>query len=351
MGLLKVILCDIIEAQVVNVGVIGCGHWGPNHIRIFSTLADSRVTWATDLSSERLEFIKTTYPQLSVSADYKDVLKDSRVHAIVIATSAATHYEIVKDCLESEKDVLCEKPLTCRVEESEELVDLAERKKKILMVGHTFLFNTGIQKLKDYVRDGTLGKVYYVYSRRVNLGPIRNDVNVIWDLASHDISIFHYLFGTLPIEVSAKGESFLQDGLEDVAFISLTYPDSVLANAHVSWLDPRKVREITIVGDKKMVIWDDLNPEDTIRLYERGVAQEPYYKDFGEFQLIPKEGDVTIPKLLLSEPLRNQDKHFIECVKRRVRPLSDGVFGSQVVQVLEAAQKSLRNNGEMVKIK
>jgi len=334
---------------MIKVGVIGCGHWGPNHIRNFSMFPDSNVIWIADLSEERLRSVKRTYPQISVTTDYRNVLKDHNVDAVVVATPTATHHNIVKDCLDFGKDVLCEKPLTCQVESAKELVNLAEKKEKILMVGHVFLFNVGIRKVKEYIRNGTLGKVYYIHSTRVNLGPIRNDVNVVWDLASHDISIFSYLLDAQPIEIAAKGNSFLQDNLEDVAFISLVYPDDILANVHVSWLDPRKVREIVIVGDKKMVVWNDLDPEDTVRLYERGISQEPYYVDFGEFQLIPKEGDVIIPKLKLSEPLKNQDGHFVDCIKQRKEPLSNGAFGLQVVGVLEAAQKSLNNDGKTVR--
>lgn len=335
---------------MINIGVVGCGHWGPNHIRIFSALPDSKVVWVADLNDERLKFVKKLYPHISITKNYEDVLKDPGVDAVVIATPVSTHYKIAKDCLEFGKDVLCEKPLTLRVGESKELVGLADRKKKTLMVGHIFLFNVGIQKFKEYIENGTLGKIYYIYSRRVNLGPIRNDVNVVLDLASHDISIFSYLLDNQPIEVTAKGKDFLQDGLQDVAFISLVYPDDILVNTHVSWLDPRKVREMVIVGDKKMVVWNDLNPEDTIRLYERSVNQEPYYEDFGEFQLIPKEGNVIIPKLKLSEPLKNQDSHFIECLEERKEPLSNGALGLQVVKVLEAAQKSLNNDGKTVRL-
>lgn len=336
---------------MVRLGVIGCGHWGPNHVRNFSSLPDSQVTWVADLSDERLKCIKDSYPHVSTTKDYKDILKDPKVDAVVVSTPTATHYQIVKDCLGAEKNVLCEKPLTLHKWESEELVELAEKKNKILMVGHVFLFNVGVRKLKEYIDDGSVGKVYYVHSTRVNLGPIRNDVNVIWDLASHDISIFCFILNGFPEKVSANGKSFLRNNIEDVAFISLMFPNKVLANAHVSWLDPRKVREITVVGDKKMMVWNDIALEDTLRIYERSVEPEFYYTDFGEFQLLPKEGNVIVPKLKLSEPLRNQAGHFIDCVKERKKPLSDGEFGWKVVRVLEAAQSSLTKGGKAVNLK
>ncbi len=328
------------------MGIIGCGHWGPNHIRNFASLGDSVVSVCCDKNLERLAALKKNYPDLKYSADYSEILKDKDIRAVVIATPTSTHYKIVKECLEHGKDVLCEKPLTQNLAEAEELVELAKSREQILMVGHVFIYNTGIQKLREYIQSDTLGKVYYIHSTRTNLGPIREDANVVWDLASHDISIFDYLLNSHPVEVTAKGAFFLQKEIEDVAFISLTYPGRVLANIHVSWLDPRKVREITIVGNKKMAIWNDLVADSgPIRIYDKGVIWEPYYQDFGEFHLLVQDGDITIPKINLGEPLKNQAKHFINCVANRTKPFSDGQFALNVVRSLDAIQTSLKKGG------
>jgi predicted dehydrogenase len=335
--------------RMINIGIIGCGHWGPNHIRNFNSLKDSRVLMCADLEKRRLAAIKDSFGNVEVTNNYFDILKNKEINAVIIATPTKTHYKITKESLEHNKDVLCEKPLATSVAEAKELVGLAKRKKRILMVGHVFMYNAGIQKLKEYVDKGTLGRIYYICAKRTNLGPIRNDVNAVWDLASHDISIFLYLLNSQPLKVSACGEAFLHKELEDIAFISLRYPKKILGNIHVSWLDPRKIREITIVGDKKMAVWDDLNITEPIRLYDKGVMREPYYDSFDEFRLIPKEGDITIPRLPFSEPLKNQGIHFLECVKKRKSPLSDGNNGLAVVKTLNAVITSLKTNGRAIK--
>ncbi|MBI4641837.1 MAG: Gfo/Idh/MocA family oxidoreductase [Candidatus Tectomicrobia bacterium] len=335
---------------MINVGVIGCGHWGPNHLRHFSTLPNSRALMGCDLRPERLKVMKTWYPATRMTTNYLEILKHKKIDAVAIATPASTHSHLVKESLEYDKDVLCEKPLALTIEEGEELVSLARARGRILMVGHTFLFNRGIEKLKDSMKHSDYGTIRYMHAKRTNLGPIRDDVNVVWDLASHDISIFSYLLGTQPAQVTAKGESFLQAGVEDVAFISLTYPGDILVNIHVSWLDPRKVREITIVGDKKMIIWNDIDPIEPIRVYDKGVIHEPYYETFGEFQILARQGNITIPKIDLIEPLKIQSQHFLHCVKTRETPVSDGVTGLQVVKVLTAIQQSMKADGDPQRI-
>lgn len=336
---------------MINIAVIGCGHWGPNHIRNFSAFSDVYVSSVCDKDIGRLKYISKSYPQIETTTDYHSILKNKKIDAIVVATPTFTHYKIVKDCLKAGKDVLCEKPLAANTQDASELVDIAKKNERTLMVGHVFIFNPGIQKLKEYIKNNTLGKIYYLHSTRTNLGPIRDDVNVIWDLASHDVSIFSYLLDSMPSLVTAKGANFLRKSLEDIAFISLSFPKNVLANIHVSWLDPRKVREIIIVGDKKMAVWNDLNVAEPVRLYDKGVIREPYYNDFGEFQLLIREGEVNIPKIEQIEPLRLQSLHFVECLKKRKRPISDGEFGLEVVKVLNSIQKSLKEDGKPVKIK
>lgn len=331
--------------RTVTIGVIGCGHWGPNHIRNFSVLDGVTVAGCADLSDERLQVVKRHYPAVKRCRDYREILADPDVNAVVVTTPAASHYEIVKESLERDKDVLCEKPLALSSREADTLVRLAQARGRILMVGHTFLFNVGIQKLKASAAEGLVGRIHYLHSTRTNLGPIRDDTNVVWDLASHDVSIFSYLLGGEPTAVSAKGESYLRKGIEDVAFISLSYPPNILAHIQISWIHPQKVRSITVVGDKKMMVWDDLNNLEPIRIYDKGVTQEPYYESYGEFHLLLREGDVVMPKLHLVEPLKLQSEHFIECVTSRRASISDGRFGLHVVRVLEAIEESMKRGG------
>lgn len=327
---------------MINVGIIGCGHWGPNHIRIFSSIKGCRVKYACDINADRLEYVKEHYPNIITTTDFERILKDEEVGVVVVATPTSTHYELTKLSLQYNKDVLCEKPLTVRVEESEELVKLAQERQRILMVGHVFIFNVGIQKLKEYLQNGDIGKVYYMHAIRTNLGPIRQDVNAVLDLASHDVSIFNYLLDSEPYEVTAKGGCYLQDGIEDVAFITLKYPKRILASIHVSWLDPKKVRWITVVGDKKMITWDDLSME-PIRIYNKGVIKENYYDDYGQFHLLLRDDEILIPKVELKEPLRMQGSHFIECVRSRSIPLSNGMEGLKVVSALKKIQMCLKD--------
>lgn len=331
---------------MINIGIIGCGHWGPNHIRNFSNLDGVVISSCADQDDNRLAFVRKHYPTIKVTHDYLDILKDKTVNAVVVATPASSHYHIVKQSLEYDKDVLCEKPLTQKVAEAEELVELADRKGKMLMVGHTFLFNVGIRKLKEYIDGGLLGKTHYLNFIRTNLGPIRRDVNVVWDLAAHDVSIASYLLGSQPITVTARGEAYLREKIEDVAFISLTYPPNILANVHISWIHPQKTRIITVVGSKKMMTWDDLNNIEPIKIYDKGVVlQEPYYESYSEFQqILLRDGDIVSPKVDLVEPLKIQSQHFIDCVLQRKKSICDGLFGLNIVRVLEAIQNSMNKD-------
>jgi len=340
------------EPALVNVGVIGCGHWGPNHIRIFSSLANSRAVSCADVSDERLAAIRTLYPQILATKDYKDILKDPKVDAVCIAVPTNAHYDFTKEALEAGKHVLCEKPLALNPQECEYLKELTERKKKILMVGHVFVFNTGIVALKKYVQSQELGQIHYAHSERTNLGPFRYDVNALWDLAPHDISIFNYLFDSSPVSVSARGQKCLGTNLEDLAFATLEYPEDILVNVHVSWLDPKKVRQITIVGDKKMVSWDDLDNQGPVRLYDKFVERTSvYYETYGEFQLLSREGSITIPKVSFAEPLKLQNQYFIECVEKNRPPeLADAQKGYDVVKTLCAIQESIQKRGVPVEV-
>ncbi|MDD3375017.1 MAG: Gfo/Idh/MocA family oxidoreductase [Candidatus Omnitrophica bacterium] len=337
---------------MISIGVIGCGHWGPNHIRTFSQLADSEVVMCSDLEQDRLTAIKNLFPHIKITKDYRDILSTDDVDAVCIVTPTASHFQIAKESLESGKHVLCEKPLAISAKECQELGRLAQENSKILMVGHVFLFNEGIVQLKKYLSQGELGNIYYAHSERTNLGPFRYDVNALWDLAPHDISIFNYLFDSCPINVSARGQKCLKTSLEDLAFVTLEYPNNILVNIHVSWLDPRKVRQITIVGDEKMIVWDDLDNMGPIRLYDKHVERtEVFYETYGEFQLLSKEGSVMIPKIAIKEPLKNQNQYFLDCIKNnRLPDVSDAKKGEDVVRTLLAISESMNNGGSPVKI-
>ncbi|OYT72413.1 MAG: oxidoreductase [Chloracidobacterium sp. CP2_5A] len=331
--------------SAINVAVIGCGHWGPNHIRAFSSFPSVRVTAAADISRPNLERVSKAHPDLALFEDYRRLLAETEAHAVVVSTPTSTHHAIVRDALLADKHVLVEKPLCRASEEGEELVALAAERKRLLMVGQVFLFNRGILKLKEYLQFGDLGRIYTMVSTRTNLGPIRKDVNAVYDLASHDIAIFNFLTGSAPIEVSASGAAYLQPGVEDLAFITLRYPNDLLAHVHVSWLNPRKVREITIVGDKKMLVWDDLATIGPICVYDKGVVREPYYEDYGQFQLLAREGDISIPRIQLEEPLKAQARYFLDSLRRGSLTVSDGKSGLDVVRALEAIQASLLQRG------
>jgi len=337
----------------IKVGVIGCGHWGPNHIRVFSQLSNSQVSMCADPDKERLGAIQKIFPDVDVTADHKDIFNNPDIDAVCIAAPTNFHYLLTKEALECGKHVLCEKPLALTADECQELKDLAEQKSKVLMVGHVFLFNAGIVWLKNYIQSGKLGRIYYGYAIRTNLGPFRYDVNALWDLAPHDISIFNYLFDGCPVNVSGRGQKCLGESLEDLAFATLEYPNQVLANIHVSWLDPKKVRQITIVGDKKMIVWDDLDDAGSIKLYDKHVEKtKVFYETYGEFQLLSKEGSITIPNIDAVEPLKAQGEYFIKCIQKNSSPeLSNAQKGLDVVKTLTAIQSSIEQKGLSVTIK
>lgn len=335
----------------ISVGVVGCGHWGPNHVRVFSSLPGSKVAAVADPDVRRLESSRQSHPAACRFTDYRELLAQESLDAIVVATPTRTHYEIARAALEAGKHVLVEKPLCLTAQEGEALVRLARETGVVLMVGQVFLFHNGIVKLKEFLESGEVGKLYYIGSTRTNLGPIRQDVNAVYDLASHDVSIFNWLLNSRPLMVSAVGQAFLQDGIEDIAFISLRYPDDVLARIHASWLDPKKVREITIVGARKMITWDDLAPLGTVQVFDKSVFRDPYYADYGHFQLLAREGDITIPRIQLEEPLKRQARHFLSAIENGRADLSDGESGVEVVRTVEAIQQSLKAHGAPVAVR
>lgn len=338
-----------LSTSTIRLGVIGLGQWGPNHVRAFRALDGCEVVRACDTSEPKQTLARRRFRDLAVTPDANSIVQATDIDAVVIATPVESHFALVKAALEAGKDVLCEKPLAATVTECRALCELARLHRRILMVGHVFLYNSSVLHLKQTLDRRELGRIYYVDAVRTNLGPVRHDVGALHDLASHDISIFNFLLGGLPLKVSATAASFLRSEVEDIGFLTLLYPNEVLCHVHTSWLNPRKVRTLTLVGDGKMAVWDDMNNLEPIRYYDKGV-QADNYTSFGEFQMILRDGAITIPKLKLHEPLMKQDEEFIRCIRERAQPLASGEFGLSVVQVLAAARASLSNEGRLTEI-
>ena len=327
---------------VLRIGVIGCGHWGPNHIRVFSQMKDCNVVAIADASEQRLAAVCDMFPHVQGFGDHHALLRDGGVDAIVVVTPTKTHFAVVRDALNAGKHVLCEKPLCTDAGEGEQLVALAKARSLVLMVGHIFLFNPGLLKVKELVDAGEVGSVRSLSAVRTNLGPVRSDVNAAWDLASHDIAVFNWLLGSEPVEVQAMGAAFLQPGIEDVVNISLKYPGNVLASIQCSWLDPKKVRQLTLVGSKKMITWDDLALSNPVAIYEKAVETNREVTDYGEFlRLSMLDGDVHLPKVQAGEPLKMQDTAFVRAVREGKAAISDGAFALGVVRVLKKVQDAL----------
>jgi predicted dehydrogenase len=332
---------------VIGVGVIGAGYWGPKHIRNFSEIAGSRVTMVADLSEPRLASIRASYPSISTTTDFQELLHHSDVDAVVIATPVSTHAALAEEALNAGKHVLVEKPLAASSAECERLIRAAEANGCVLMVGHTFLYNPAVLMLREMVQSGELGDIYCANAERLNLGLFQRDINVLWDLAPHDLSIFMYLLGTAPTAVSAHGTAHYLPSIEDVAYMQVTFPGKVHAGIHASWLDPNKVRRITLIGSRKMVVYDDVEAVDKIRVYDRGVDM-PSEITNGMPSLSYRSGAISIPPVSGSEPLRLECEHFLECIRTGARPRSDGRQGLTVVQALEASERSLRLDGAKV---
>jgi predicted dehydrogenase len=335
--------------EKTKIGVIGCGYWGPNLIRNFDEIQESNVVAVADLSDARLSYIKINYPQIQVTKNYHD-FKEYGVEAAVVSTPPSTHYAIARGCLEDGQHVLVEKPLTLNSTDAQNLIDLAESKDLTLMVGHTFEYNAAVLYLKRIIQNGEIGDIYYVDTARLNLGLFQPGSNVLWDLAPHDISILLYLLDLDPISVSAHGNPHVFKGIFDVAFIHLKFPHQISAYVHVSWLDPRKVRRVTVVGSKKMVVYNDIESLEKVKIYDKGVERPEYTDTFGEFECCYRYGDLVIPNILFVEPLKIECQHFLHSICNHTKPNTDGKVGKKVVQVLEAAERSLLNSSTQEEI-
>lgn len=339
------------EAHMLRVGVAGAGGWGRNLVRNFATVKGAELVAICDLSKKVREANARAYPAARLYERFDEMVADPDVDAVVIATPAPTHFELSKKAMEAGKHVYVEKPFTLKSSEAAELVALAERTKRTAMVGHLLEYHPAVLKLKKLAEDGDLGKLYYMYTERVNLGIVRKEENAWWSLAPHDVSVILYLFNAEPETVSARGQSFLQKGVEDVVFANLQFGDGRMAQIHVSWLDPRKSRRMVVVGDRRMASFDDMDPSEKIRLFDKGasVVKDGYASYEESIRL--RSGDIMIPAISLGEPLQAECEHFVESVTKGTAPRSDARDGLRVVQVLEAGQESLAAGGKPVAIR
>ncbi len=334
---------------MIRVAVLGAGEWGPNLIRNFHNKQTSEVVWIIDRDAARLAEVQARFPDVQVSEEPARAFSDPAVDAVVVATPTSTHFTLAQQALQHSKHVLVEKPLTTKVKQGLGLLELATSQQLVLMVGHVFVYNPGIRKVKEYLDAGHLGKMYYVSMVRTNLGPIRLDVNAAWDLAAHDLSIVNYWLEAEPLSVSAIGGTWINQGIEDAVFATLTYPQGVLVNLHASWLNARKARDITVVGERRMLTFDDMDLNEPLRIYDKQVTDvrtRPTYVDsFASFRASVRKGDITVPKVPLGEPLAAQCAHFLECIVSGKQPFSGGREGIAVVRALEAMQRSIRARG------
>ncbi len=339
---------------MTRIGVIGAGHWGPNLIRNFHQSGRSRVVAVADVDARRLSRIAGLYPEVACGIDASVLLQRSDLDAVVIATPTSTHAALARAALDRGLHVLVEKPLARTVADAEDLGRRAARAGRVLLIGHLFLFNQGIQAVKGRVEDGSLGRVQYVQSLRTNLGPVRTDVSALWDLAAHDVSIFQFWLGRRPLRATGKGGSYINPGIEDVVFATLEYGDGVLAHLHATWLSPQKIRQITVVGDRKMLVFDDMNLTEPVRIYDKGLAEAPadapIVDSFAGFRSSIREGDILIPRVVLGEPLRAECEHFLDCVQKGERPLCGPEEGVAVVRILDAIERSIRGGSAEVEV-
>ncbi|MGH7953018.1 MAG: Gfo/Idh/MocA family protein, partial [Limisphaerales bacterium] len=326
---------------------LGCGYCGPNLLRNFSALKNCRVKYVVDSSIERRAFVRANFPRTVAIDSSQKVLEDPDIDAIIIATPAATHFSLAQAALEAGKHVFVEKPMATQVTEIDELARCARKRDLVVMVGHTFIYNPAVRYIKKLIDAGELGEVRYIYSQRLNLGRIRSDIDALWNFAPHDISIIQYWLGDpTPLSVSRQGMAYMQDGVDDVVFLNLVYPGKIIANIHVSWLDPQKVRKIIVVGSRKMVVYDDV-AEDKIAIYDKGIDRRAIlgeHMDFDHPQLPEfnyRTGDIVLPQIKFIEPLRLEAEHLIDCIKNNIQPQTGLDHARAVVSILERAQNPI----------
>lgn len=336
--------------KVINVGVVGLGYWGPNLVRNFRSLPDCSLKVMCDLKDERLAHLKTLYPEVEGEKSFEKLIARPDIDAVVIATAVRFHFPMAKAALLAGKHTLIEKPMAASTAECEELIDIARQKGLILMVGHTFLYSAPVRKIKEIIDNGDIGELRYISARRLNLGLFQKDINVAWDLAPHDISIILHIMRETPQSVNCRGAAHITKGIEDVTSMSLQFSKERSAIIHSSWHDPRKVREMTIVGSKRMIVYDDIAPQEKIKVFDARVERPPHYDTFAEFHYAYHYGDIYCPYIRQDEPLKTECQHFLDCIKAGTESLTSGKAGLEVVRILEASSQSLRNKGAPVEL-
>ena len=333
---------------MMGIAVIGYGYWGPNLVRTFVEVPGARVAWVTDLRADRLKTVTARYPGTKVSADYREALADPAVNAVAIATPVSTHFEIGMAALRAGKHVLLEKPLAGSVAEASQLVDEAARRGLTLMVDHTFVYTPAVQKIRELAQSGELGDIYYYDSVRINLGLFQHDVNVLWDLAVHDLSIMDFVLDRRPVSVSATGLAHVPGEPENIAYLTVFFDGSLLAHLHVNWLAPVKVRRTLLGGSRRMVVFDDLEVSEKIKVYDRGISVNPSAENVYQMLVGYRTGDMWAPQLAIREALHAEAAHFVDCITTGATPLTDGHAGLRIVRLLESATQSMRNQGRPV---
>jgi predicted dehydrogenase len=335
---------------MIGIGVIGYGYWGPNLVRNFFETSGASVVRVSDLRPERLSHLRARYPTIKATTDYQDLLADPAVDAIVIATPVATHYELALQALQASKHVLVEKPLADTSTHAAHLVQVAAERQRVLMVDHTFVYTGAVRKIRELIANRALGEIYYYDSTRVNLGQFQNDVNVLWDLAVHDLAIMDFVLRERPVAVSATGMGHIAGKPENLANITLFFASRQIAHVHVNWLAPVKVRQILIGGSKRMIVYDDVEPSEKVKVYDKGVDVAHRPEAFYELMVNYRSGDMWAPKLEMAEALRTEAAHFVDCIANQKLPQTDGCAGLRIVQILEAAGSSLRSRGACVEL-
>lgn len=334
----------------INIGVVGCGYWGPNLVRNFRALPDCRVTTICDVSRDRLQHLKSLYPEIEGETNFENLLNDTTLQAIVVATSVKHHFPMARSSILAGKHTFIEKPFASSVAQCEELIALAQKQGVVLMVGHTFLYSPAIRKIKEIVANGDIGTIRYISARRLNLGLFQKDINVAWDLAPHDISIILHIMDESPISINCRGAAHITPGIEDVTSMSLEFSEQKSAIIQSSWLDPKKVREMTIIGSDRMIVYDDVAPQEKIKIFDVRVERPPHYDTFAEFHYAYHYGDMYSPYIKQDEPLKTECQHFLDCIRTGQTPLTDGLKGLEVVRILEASTASLRLQGAPIKL-
>ncbi len=330
---------------MIKIGVVGCGYWGPNLVRNFTSLAGCQVKKICDTDAGRLESMVSLYPHIECTKNYEDLIQDTDIDAIAIATPVRFHFEMAMQSLQAGKHTFIEKPMVSNVRDGKILIETASLGNLTLMVGHTFIYSAAVRKIKQIIKSGDLGEIQYIAARRLNLGLFQKDINVAWDLAPHDISIIIYVLDHYPMSINCQGKSHINPDIEDVTNMVLNYSNGGIATIQNSWLDPNKIRDMTFVGSKRMLVYDDLQPIEKIKIYDKRVETPPHYDTFAEFHYSYHYGDMYAPFITQYEPLKKECQHFLDCIGTGQIPESNGIEALKVVQILEAASKSLKDGG------